>query len=216
MGMGVNALNREARWQWTLTAIAGIFFAVGMVGIGLVKSDTVAAATCWHLLLMGVLLTLSFRQQFMPFAKWAIIIGIAAFFAEWIGVHYGWMFGQYRYSGRLGWRFADVPVIIAVNWIVVVAGSISAVQLCSLPRWTIVLLSPLLATAHDFLLEPVAIAQGWWSWTGNVVPAYNYLCWYALSAVFSGVWLAFGVKGNIFAAALFIIQSIFFVLLQVL
>jgi putative membrane protein len=44
-------------------------------------------------------------------------------------------------------------------------------------------------TTIDFLLEPVAIRAGWWTWAHDAVPASNYLSWWAVSFVLSALFL---------------------------
>jgi len=33
----------------------------------------------------------------------------------------------------------------------------------------------------DLIMEPVAIANKFWSWEGGEVPLYNYVCWFLIA-----------------------------------
>jgi bisanhydrobacterioruberin hydratase len=40
-----------------------------------------------------------------------------------------------------------------------------------------------LTVAFDAVMEPVAIALGYWTWTGGAIPLRNYAAWFLISAV---------------------------------
>jgi putative membrane protein len=44
-----------------------------------------------------------------------LIIAVAGFFIEAIGVNTGLIFGNYVYKTTLGWKFLETPLIIGVN-----------------------------------------------------------------------------------------------------
>ena len=74
----------------------------------------------------------------------------------------------------------------------------------------------MLATLFDWIMEPSAQQLGFWKWLPNgEIPLYNYLCWFIISAALLTVFrfLKFD-KDNQFAVHLFIIQLLFFLVLQ--
>ena len=40
------------------------------------------------------------------------LVYIIAFFSEWIGVCFGWLFGDYTYGDSLGFKLDGVPIIM--------------------------------------------------------------------------------------------------------
>jgi putative membrane protein len=74
----------------------------------------------------------------------------------------------------------------------------------------------LLATFFDWILEPVAIKLGFWSWLGDgSVPFFNYVSWFIISALLLFIFRLFHFnKHNYFAVHLFIIQFLFFLFLR--
>ena len=54
---------------------------------------------------------------------WLIASYLLTFFLEVIGVKSGLVFGSYEYGNGLGLKFLDVPLIIGLNWVVVVLGA---------------------------------------------------------------------------------------------
>jgi putative membrane protein len=74
----------------------------------------------------------------------------------------------------------------------------------------------MLSTLFDWVLEPTAIKLGYWQWTpAGKIPLYNFVCWFIISAALLVIFrlLKFD-KHNQFAVHLFIIQLLFFLVLQ--
>jgi bisanhydrobacterioruberin hydratase len=65
------------------------------------------------------------------------------------------------------------------------------------------------------LIEPIAMKTDMWQWRNNVVPLQNYIGWFAVALPLQILFFKFigGVK-NIVAVALFILQFVFFALLN--
>jgi putative membrane protein len=162
---------------------------------------------------MTALLVLSFWRK-KRWMLWALIAGTVGFIAEWIGVHTGALFGRYQYGTALGPAIDSIPLLIAANWIIVVSGASSLAQGFSKNKLAVPILAALFATACDWLLEPVAIRLGWWSWEGGAIPFYNYVCWAGLSILLSALWMALKIRPGSFAVILFLIQCMFFALLR--
>ena len=80
---------------------------------------------------------------------------------------------------------------------------------------SLVLDGALLTVFFDWVMEPVAVKLGFWQWEGGVIPFFNYLCWFLISAALLLLfrYLRFD-KTNHFAVHLFIIQLLFFLTLR--
>jgi putative membrane protein len=165
---------------------------------------------------MFILLLISYREQLGKYLSWSIPVFLLGFAVEWVGVHKGWLFGEYRYTPVLGYAIAAVPVLIGANWVVVMTGSISLAKKISGKKWLIAVLAACIATVYDWVLEPIAIKLGYWQWKNGVVPLYNYVCWWAVSFVMALFWVNFRIHPNKFGLTLFIIQLLFFVLLRMM
>jgi putative membrane protein len=72
-----------------------------------------------------------------------------------------------------------------------------------------------IAVFLDWIMEPVAVKLGYWQWKTEVIPFYNYLCWFIISM---GLLTVFHFcnfnKQNKFAIHLLLIQAMFFLLLR--
>ena len=167
--------------------------------------------------------------SFFLFFMLAFITGMAT---EMIGVHTGWLFGEYQYGQVLGPKINGVPWLIGLNWFVVVfcSGSVMLqmqdwfkrkLEKQDFPMTTgiaalsLVIDGAMVAVFFDWIMEPVAMKLGFWQWQNSEVPFYNYLCWFVISALLLLAYRLFSFsKPNHFAVHLFIIQALFFLVLR--
>ena len=136
--------------------------------------------------------------------------------AEWLGVHTGFLFGDYVYGESLGKKWFGVPIIIGINWIMLTMISASIVQLSNI-HWLLKALgATFLMVLLDILIEPVAIVSDYWYWNGEI-PLTNFIGWiivaFVLQTLYFGSKLA---EPNKVGISLYIIQVIFFLILNFL
>lgn len=225
-------MNKFSKYQLA-TAIAILFHTIGFIGIVFFKSEAFIKTTTLNLLLMGGLLIYTQDKKNVSFYLFFIICFIVGIGVEIIGTSTGWLFGQYRYGTVLGPAIKNVPLIIGVNWFIIIycCGVSIHTMLTKLtaklseqtgkPSKVIQTLSVVvdgatLAVISDWLIEPVAVKLGYWQWLGNEeIPLYNYVCWFAISIILLYIfqYLQFG-RQNKFAVNLLLIQSMFFLLLR--
>jgi putative membrane protein len=201
------------------TIILVVVHLAGIIGISFTHyCGLFLQLSSFNLLLSTVLLFLNHKDFSKSFYIFCVTIFLAGFFIEVFGVHTRMIFGDYSYYGSfLGLQFLNVPLIIGINWLVLIytIGSI----LNNL-RTSIFIKSISGATALvilDFLIEPVAIKYNFWDWYEGFVPLQNYIAWFIVSFAFLIFFykLHFN-KENPLAKALFIIQLVFFTLLRIL
>ena len=169
---------------------------------------------------------LKFFKAYIGFFFIAFTIGMAT---EIIGVNTGLLFGNYQYGQVLGPKLYGVPLLIGFNWfnIVFCSGSLLTQCIDILRRkWNVnitartftiavVLGGAAIATGFDIILEPVAVKLNFWSWENGHIPLFNYICWFMISAILLGLKMYLKkISVNTFASSLFIIQALFFLLLN--
>lgn len=164
-----------------LVAIIVIFHVVGLVGLYSGSRDYFLALSPLNLLISISCLVLSLGFSY-KLALDILLVGMLGFAVEWIGVHTGWLFGDYEYGENLGWKWLEIPLIISVNWVMLSFSSIACVLHLKVPDSVKALLSALLMTVLDVLIEPVAVQSDFWSWNTEAIPFYNYVCWFLISA----------------------------------
>ncbi|POR02281.1 hypothetical protein AU468_06745 [Alkalispirochaeta sphaeroplastigenens] len=180
--------------------IAGaLFFVLYTVGaLGHIYDPTRAlmlAMTPWFLLTLGVVTLVPLLVQ-REITLWVWIVGtfLVTYLLEVLGVYTGLVFGGYRYGRGMGFPVFGVPPLIGFNWVLVCLGAARLVQGWRIPRGAKALAAAVLATAFDYLMEPVAIALGYWSWVGGEIPLQNYAAWF-LIALGAGVCYFFALPG---------------------
>lgn len=160
-------------------------YVVGLIGILLPLTSS------FFLSLTPYMLLFSFLIVYLEEGRWvirnilAILLIIAfSFGAEYLGVNYGYLFGNYNYGSILGFKYYQVPLIISLTWAMLSIAARSLVNLVTNRYAISAFLSAIVITAYDFLLELVAVRFGWWYWDNGDIPIFNYVCWFILSFVF--------------------------------
>jgi uncharacterized membrane protein len=205
-------------WWNTRNAIAFmvIFHLVGLIGLSLEWSRGLFLNLVpSHLLLMSFLI-LVFHKDWSPkFIGVLIFTYLSGFFAEFFGVETGLVFGEYNYGETLGWKWMEIPFMIGVNWIIMIYSSVMVANKLSDKKWVRIISAALLMVFADVFIEPVAIANDYWSWAGGEIPIQNYLGWFVISFAIITVWYSFlKLKTNKVAYSLYWIQLVFFILLN--
>lgn len=172
----------------------------------------------FHLLLMlGIVLwnNTSWNKHFMQFS---IFVFLFSFLTEMLGTNTGLIFGEYHYGETLGFKLWNTPLMIGVNWFLLVIGVGSALSYLHLKSNILAAsLGATVLTILDMFIEPIAIKFDYWFWKSIDIPIQNYLAWWALAFIFILIFrrLHFN-KQNIVAVFLLLIQFVFFILLNLL
>lgn len=217
----------SSRKQFIATIIAIVFHVIGFIGM-LVNKEMMASATSLNLLLMMVLVLYTHENlntSFLIFFASCFLIG---FVAEYIGTSTGYLFGNYQYGKVLGISFKNVPLIIGVNWFLVIYCSAVTIHFIikklalktgegvsqRVKFVSTVIDGAMLAVFFDWLIEPVAIELGYWKWEGDI-PSFNYISWFGVSIVLLFLFRLLKVSAiNKFGVNLLLIQMMFFLLLR--
>ena len=225
-------LNRFTRFEMA-TAIAILFHTIGLVGLLFFDQAFFLAATPLNLLLsFGLLIWTQNAKNiaFYIFLLTCFAVGVAV---EVIGVNTGLLFGDYTYGQVLGPKLRNVPLLIGVNWFIIIyccGISIHTLLMKAITRiaadtgkaplalkaLSVIIDGATLAVFFDWLMEPVAVKLGYWTWNGDgSIPMFNYICWFVVSLLLliSFHFAKFN-KQNKFAVNLLLIQLMFFLLLR--
>jgi putative membrane protein len=170
----------------------------------------------FHLLLMLFLVLINHQEINLKFALFMLMVMIAGFAAEWTGVHKHWLFGNYAYGATLGLKLDEIPLMIGVNWFLLVYSiSVFLEKLPIKQAWIKILAGSFLLVLLDLLIEPVAIKFNYWSWWNHVIPFKNYACWFLVSICFLTFFSQFKFKPQTCVApVLLIVQFLFFAVLN--
>lgn len=148
---------------------------------------------------------------------WCIITFAVTFFAEVIGVNSGIIFGNYAYGEVLGFKILEVPLIIGINWMLIMLGAISLAKLCTKNIFLTALVAGLLSVIFDYILEPVAIYLGYWQWSTITPPLSNYFSWFLIVFLLTILYVKLKVEVDATLPCFyFFIQTVFFLSLNVI
>ena len=225
-------LNRFTKFE-IATAIAILFHSIGLIGLLFYDKAFFLAATPFNLLLSFALLIWTQTDKngyFFLFLAACFVVGIVV---EVIGINTGFLFGDYVYGNVLGPKVKNVPVLIGVNWFLIMyccGISIHTLLMKAINRiaadsgktpmamkaLSVIIDGATLAVFFDWLMEPVAVKLGYWIWNGDgSIPMFNYICWFVISLLLLMVFhFAKFNKQNKFAVNLLLIQLMFFLVLR--
>lgn len=225
-------LNRFTKFE-IATAIAVFFHSIGLVGLLFFDKGFFLASTPFNLLLSFILLIWSQDEKNIPFFVFLFICFAAGISVEIIGTNSGILFGDYSYGDVLGFKIKNVPLLIGINWFIIIYCSGISIHTLLMkiitrvaadnPRSTPVLKAvsvivdgATLAVFFDWLMEPVAVKLGFWVWNGDgTIPLFNYICWFIVSLLLLVIFhFAKFNKQNKFAVNLLLVQMMFFLLLR--
>lgn len=185
------------------------------------------------MLLMFLLLIWTQNDKNKYFYLFLIVCFLGGIGVEIIGINTTLLFGDYTYGNVLGFKVQNVPLLIGINWFIIIYCSGISIQTIlmkainrisadtgkdpmALKALSVIIDGATLAVFFDWLMEPVAVKLGYWIWNGDgSIPAFNYLCWFIVSILLLCVFhFAKFNKRNKFAVNLLLIQLMFFLILR--
>lgn len=190
-------------------------YLVGVIGLSLPDYQDVFLRLTPAQLLISLFLILSFHKgwndAFPIYAAAAFWIG---FGSELIGIHTGYLYGDYVYGPTLGPMLWDVPIIIGVNWFIL--SYLTGTVFHKIPNdYYAAFLGALSMTALDYILEPVAVAMGFWAWKFDIIPPGNYAGWFGVAFLIHLIYRKANFeKSNPIAAFLLVAMILFFTILN--
>ncbi len=201
----------ENRFIW----VVSIIYIVGIAGFIIPDLNPLfLKLTPWNLIAAFVIAWIFHKKWDFSHALTILILGVAGFFIEFIGVKTGAIFGSYSYGNTLGLKWQGTPYLIGLNWAALIfytssifAGSVKS----NLGRS---LLGASIMTIYDFFMEPMAMRYDFWTWKNGIIPIQNYIAWFLIALIFHLILNAIAKPiRNRMAASLFYIQFGFFLIL---
>ncbi|MGZ5302814.1 MAG: carotenoid biosynthesis protein [Bacteroidia bacterium] len=190
-----------------------IIYTVGRIGLVSEIYSAQFQGLTWLNLVITAVLAFSFHQHFTKrFILICLGVFASGFIIEWIGVRTGAIFGAYKYGETLGLKLDNIPLLIGLNWLVLIYAVANFLKYFPLKTPLYILCGSALMVLLDFFMEPFAVRFDLWSWNNNAVPLQNYVGWF----VTSGIMLWFmryaqnALPVNHFAAFVYFLQLIIF------
>ncbi|HDR67565.1 MAG TPA: carotenoid biosynthesis protein [Bacteroidaceae bacterium] len=194
-----------------------IFYVVGLTGMIFPFTRELFKHLIPFALLMSTFLLFIFHEDYSNrFWIAAISIFLITYFVEVIGVNTGVLFGDYLYGNTLGLKLFNTPLIIGINWIMLIYCTLFIAGRFVKDKYFMAIVAAAAMVVYDFVLEPSAIYFGMWSWVNGAVPLQNYIAWFFLAFIMNLIAIHFGLVSskNKVASPLFFIQLLFFIVLD--
>jgi putative membrane protein len=114
---------------------------------------------------------------------------------ECVGVATGWIFGDYHYTDKLGYKFLGlVPLLIPVAWFMMTYPSLVISRMLTpalknVHTWRLLVaaVGAVIMTAWDLAMDPMMVAGGHWVWDQSGayfgIPLHNYWGWWLTSFI---------------------------------
>lgn len=193
-----------------------IFYAVGIMGLLWPTTHSLFIKLIPTALLLSFAILLLFHGN--TFSRKSILvfssIFILSFIIEAIGVNTGVIFGNYSYGSGLGLKLFKTPIIIGLNWFLLVYTTASVVNLFKLSMAFNILLASVAMVIYDIVMEQMASSLDMWYWLNHLIPTKNYIAWFVLSILFHSMIKLTNVKTeNKIASTVLSCQFLFFLIL---
>lgn len=188
-----------------------LFHVSAIIGISLGYLDWFAEKTWLNLLILNLSLLIIFPLLKAKNALAYLSIATLSFLVEFLGVNYGWFFGEYQYGDNLGVKIAGTPILIGLNWAMLVLVT-SQIARSFLPKkWMQISFASGLMLLLDFLMEATAPVFDFWTFDEGNVPLSNFIAWFVFAFIFQLILHAFNSKGDIkISYHIYIVQFLFF------
>lgn len=94
--------------------------------------------------------------------------------------------------------------------------SASVAQRFQMNKYLQAVVASLFMLLLDVLIEPVAVVSDYWTWEGDVIPLFNFVCWFGVALLLQFVYFGLNLaEKNKVATALYCIQFMFFLILNI-
>ncbi|PZX16377.1 putative membrane protein [Breznakibacter xylanolyticus] len=166
-----------------------IFYLVGLIGFLMPFSHSLFLwLTRWALLFNVLLLVRFYGDGFTArHGLVYVVIMLAGFAVEMVGVNTGLVFGSYVYGPALGLKLWGTPLMIGLNWLMLTFCWSAVLQSFRIPIFVKVFLAALGMLFYDVLLEPSAPLLDMWVWHNDAIPLQNYVAWFGIALFFQAL-----------------------------
>ena len=137
-------------------------------------------------------------------------IAVLGYIIELIGIKTGLLFGNYSYGNGLGFKLLDVPLIISINWAMLICAGIVTVRKVFSNKFIVISVTALVVTFIDLIIEQVAHKLDFWQFEGGLPGLHNYLGWIGVVFFTSYIFYPLIIKGNSMVSSIVLILQIIF------
>lgn len=144
-----------------------------------------------NLLLSALLLVVCHEGDSKGITRVFLFSYILGYSIELLGIKTGFPFGNYYYGHSLGPRLFDVPLVIGVNWFLMVMGGGYLAKRVVQNKVARIIMAALFMVIVDFLIESIAPQLNYWYWKDDIVPFANFAGWFVVAILMQIVFFTF-------------------------
>ena len=175
--------------------IIWLFHISGIIGITIGFKDWFLTKTPLNLTICLLLFVLIFQVNTPKKIGMFLLFFGMGMFAEWLGVNYGLLFGEYLYGQNFGPKLDGVPWLIGCFWALLACITAAMVSKIKVPTVAKAMLASGLMVLLDFFMEQNAPNFDFWQFEGHV-PLRNYVTWFVLGLLMQFLIQKFKFEGN--------------------
>lgn len=192
--------------------ILWIFNIAALVGISIGFEEWFVSKTPLNLIISTLLLFIVFPVNTARKGAVFALLWFGGMLAEWLGVHYGILFGSYSYGANLGLKVDGVPLLIGINWALLTFISARIAQHLIKNNIVQILLGATLMLILDYFMEHSAPRFDFWEFEDGLAPLKNYISWFLIAVLFHTLVKWTKLTGDLrFSLHLYAAQLLFFV-----
>jgi len=177
-------------------SIIWVFHIAAIIGVSLGYQDWFITKTPLNLSLSLFLFLWAFPIDDIKKIMAFIFFFIGGFFAEWLGVNYGILFGDYAYGANFGIKIGGVPLLIGAYWALLTFVTGNMISHFTKRGWIQIIGGATLMVLLDYFMEQLAPVFDYWTFAGNEAPLENYITWFSIALLFQLVLFLSGIKGD--------------------
>lgn len=163
--------------------IIWLFAISGIIGVSSSAQDWFLSLTPLNLLLSLAMVLLHIKHYNLKVIVALLIPFFLGFIAEALGVNFGLIFGSYAYGDNLGYKVFGVPLMICVNWTLLVATTADVSKYFVKNSVISAVLGAGLMTGLDVILEVSAPRFDFWEFENGIIPIQNYIGWFVTAFI---------------------------------
>lgn len=213
----MNKAFSEKDWFFIRNII--VFYVVGIIGFSIKYTYSIFIHLTPVVLLMSLALLFYYDRNNITTKKilFYVFIYISSLFIEMYGVNTGILFGDYTYGKGLGIKIVETPILIGINWVLMIYITSSIFTKLKPNFISQVIIPSSLMIGYDIIMERAAPKIDMWSWANDTIPLQNFLMWGGLAILFHSIRYILKIEiKNKMATPIFIAQVLLFIFIILL
>lgn len=164
---------------------------------------------------LTLVLTTAIYLLYQPYSDSKFLFGffmiaLIGYILEVVGVATGLVFGKYAYGDALGIKLLEVPLIISLNWALMISAGFNISKTIFRSKFLIILCTATITVGIDVLIEQIAVRLDFWEFESGMPGFHNYFGWFIISVLCSSLFYSSLTKGTYKSSIITLILQVMF------